>query len=622
MGELKHGFGAAKMNKDADERTVPKGEYRNALNIQVVTSDGSDVGTMQTLLGNNKINPDSSFTADLSNAKCVGVVSDEKSNKLYYFIQDNVNYTDYILEYNSDLNEIKPIVVDKYRVVVEVTESSGLGPSSDINTSLIIGDLGSATGNITNVRPGMSIQGSFLLGGLFPGVITLHGMGLIVIRMEPPLMSSNTTTGWKVFMDETKDNVNLFELGFGTLQGQTIDFRAKRALNFKGTRITGINVVNGVIYWTDGSTEPKKIIIDNFLKDITKGVSGTHESGEVHSFFNVYDRGGGLIQDTGISTDFRKQPHYLKEEHITVIKKSPLHPPTLLLSNTSEGRLSSNGVSVLDSYIDTESFVDFDGENLPPGTIKNVVFNGNPSYVVGDQLLLRKSTAFTPQDLNNYEIIIEIIEMQVQAIEILAKVKIISIQTLATNALNSSDVIVPAKFFSTLQQEKPLYEMKFAKFAYRYKYQDNQYSPYSPFSEPAFLPGDFSYAPIDGYNLGMVNTLRSVYVMDFVPDHDTIPKDVIEVDILYKESNSTNVYNVKTIKYGEDEWIARGSDLNTGSFPARTSGRVHITSEMVRSSVASNQLLRPWDNVPRTALAQEVVGNRIVYANYKQNYNL
>ena len=38
MPELKHGFGAAKMNKDADERIVPNGEYRDALNIEIVTS--------------------------------------------------------------------------------------------------------------------------------------------------------------------------------------------------------------------------------------------------------------------------------------------------------------------------------------------------------------------------------------------------------------------------------------------------------------------------------------------------------------------------------------------------------------------------------------------------------
>jgi len=33
-------------------------------------------------------------------------------------------------------------------------------------------------------------------------------------------------------------------------------------------------------------------------------------------------------------------------------------------------------------------------------------------------------------------------------------------------------------------------------------------------------------------------------------------------------------------------------------------------------------LLRSWDAVPRSAVAQEVVGNRLVYGNYKQNYDL
>ena len=35
-----------------------------------------------------------------------------------------------------------------------------------------------------------------------------------------------------------------------------------------------------------------------------------------------------------------------------------------------------------------------------------------------------------------------------------------------------------------------------------------------------------------------------------------------------------------------------------------------------------NQLLRSWDNVPKKALAQEITGNRIVYGNYEQNYDI
>ena len=52
MPELKRNFSAAKMNKDLDERLIPPGQYRDALNVQVATSDGSNVGSLQTLLGN------------------------------------------------------------------------------------------------------------------------------------------------------------------------------------------------------------------------------------------------------------------------------------------------------------------------------------------------------------------------------------------------------------------------------------------------------------------------------------------------------------------------------------------------------------------------------------------
>ena len=41
------------MNKDLDERLVPNGEYRDALNIEVSTSEDSDIGTVQNILGNS-----------------------------------------------------------------------------------------------------------------------------------------------------------------------------------------------------------------------------------------------------------------------------------------------------------------------------------------------------------------------------------------------------------------------------------------------------------------------------------------------------------------------------------------------------------------------------------------
>lgn len=594
MTELKHGFGAAKMNKDADERTVPNGEYRDALNVQIVTSDGSNVGTLQTLLGNSKIN--STFQGTLSShAKCVGSVADEANNKIYYFVSDNVNYTDYIFEHTIN-GSLKPIVVDKYRTTVVVSDTSSGTAANPINRIFKVANLDSG------IRPGMSVV------GMFSVVFQIN----LSDQLKIVEMKDSGSGYWDILTDAYSTAVSS-STSLDTTTGVSLTLHADRALNFEGNQITGINVIDETIYWTDGSTEPKKININNVE---------THHHGLQHTKFIVRDNNNNPIVDsTSLLIDFRENPDYLREEHLTVIKKSPLYPPTLLFSNTSDFRFSDGGASVLTSDFSANFAIDADGELLETGSVLNITFDNTiPNYRVGDKLLLSRDNNYEESlDLSSYELIVEILEYNTT--NGAAKIKIIFI----ANTLPGHVFAIPQTdlFYSMLQQEKPLYEFKFPRFAYRYKYQDDQYSCYSPFSEPAFLPGVFNYVPKDGYNMGMVNTLRSLYVMDFVPDQDTLPRDVVAIDIVYKESNSNNVYVVETIEYGDDEWVARGSDINTeASTYSRTKGALLITSEMVKAAVASNQLLRPWDNVPRAAKAQDMVGNRIVYANYKQNYNL
>ena len=52
MPEVIHNFTSGKMNKDLDERLVPNGEYRDSLNLEISTSESSNVGSLQTVLGN------------------------------------------------------------------------------------------------------------------------------------------------------------------------------------------------------------------------------------------------------------------------------------------------------------------------------------------------------------------------------------------------------------------------------------------------------------------------------------------------------------------------------------------------------------------------------------------
>ena len=111
MPEIKNTFLKARMNKDLDERLIPKGEYRDAMNIQVTTSEGSDVGTVQNILGNSLV----SGNLVPSDCKCIGAIADEKNDKLYWFVKRefNANHTNFeaILEYSIE-HGIIPVLVD------------------------------------------------------------------------------------------------------------------------------------------------------------------------------------------------------------------------------------------------------------------------------------------------------------------------------------------------------------------------------------------------------------------------------------------------------------------------------------------------------------------------------
>ena len=52
MPEIKNTFLKSKMNKDLDARILPNGEYRDAKNVSVSRSEGSDVGSLENVLGN------------------------------------------------------------------------------------------------------------------------------------------------------------------------------------------------------------------------------------------------------------------------------------------------------------------------------------------------------------------------------------------------------------------------------------------------------------------------------------------------------------------------------------------------------------------------------------------
>ena len=55
MPQVENTFLKSKMNKDLDSRILPNGEYRDAQNLQVSRSQGSEVGEFENVLGNQAL---------------------------------------------------------------------------------------------------------------------------------------------------------------------------------------------------------------------------------------------------------------------------------------------------------------------------------------------------------------------------------------------------------------------------------------------------------------------------------------------------------------------------------------------------------------------------------------
>ena len=90
MPEIKNTFLKGKMNKDLDDRLVPEGEYRDALNITVSQSDGSDVGAVENIKNHSPISI--SFYYPESGVKVIGSIFDERTDTLYWFATNNTDH--------------------------------------------------------------------------------------------------------------------------------------------------------------------------------------------------------------------------------------------------------------------------------------------------------------------------------------------------------------------------------------------------------------------------------------------------------------------------------------------------------------------------------------------------
>jgi len=340
-------------------------------------------------------------------------------------------------------------------------------------------------------------------------------------------------------------------------------------LNFSLTKpITGISVIENLLFWTDYNNQPRKI-------NISLTSNGTY---------------------------------YTSESDISVAKYNPYQPIGLL---NKMSRVTTGLTGAVLSIADTTgikkgmSVIEYGNNDLQPQDyvyVTNIVANTSVTLnvstvtgVVNGDIIYFLSTTMTGKEIT----------------------------------YNFND---EAYNVNTWPGDPDYLESRFVRFSYRFEFDDGEYSLMAPFTPITFIPKQKGFFLEDDEDASyrstivefMENGVQNIELL--IPFPDTLNNvqpgvgasyKIKALDILYKESDATAVKVVDTINYDDrDEfgapWTATtNSNIYTYDYQSRKPFR----------TLPTNQTVRVYDKVPVKAFAQETAGNRIIYGNFLDKYS-
>ena len=507
MPEIKNNFLGSKMNKDIDDRLMPNNEYRNAINLQINRSEGSDVGTLQNVLGNNlavdfynvvkvTLNGGADFTPTL---ECIGVLADDSNNDIYIFL---TNYS----------GTIYSPTARNYIYVYN-------------NTQL--------------AAPPYSTNPILLASGAF--------------------------------------------LNFSTQ-----------------SPIYGINLIEDLLFWTDNRNQPRKINVRNASENTA---------------------------------------YYINEEQISVAKLSPLYTPELfkysdfnipLLTSGTVGAVSGTGpytATITPSPVFASSLLTVGmtiyatpgTSSFTSGVVTSIATAGLnvASFVVSSDVIFTIGNV-TSLDLKQYETTMYDV-----------------VSPYLPNSTTTLPYSNPNPYLINDYPGDPAYlESRYARFSYRYKFEDNEYSIMGPFTQIAYIPkqdGYFLYNAASpaindeesAYRSTIVsfmqNKVNNILLQIALPSPANEVKSlckIVEIEILYKEADSIIVSVVDSIP------TSPGTVEDPNFWNSTEEVYVYnYQSKKPFKTLPERDVIRVNDITPVKAMSQEVAGNRVIYGNYQDKYS-
>ena len=331
-------------------------------------------------------------------------------------------------------------------------------------------------------------------------------------------------------------------LSYTTLvQGSFLNFAKNKEF-----KITGVNLIEGLLFWTDNRNQPRKINVNRALNT---------------------------------------QNYYTTETQISVAKYAPVDSITLYtkIVTTSSGTSTANTVNVTNpvGIVPGMTLITSDISGADFCTVVSV----NSNTVTFYQNL--------PTVINNNT---ELTFLK------------------STMSDKADDPAWPG--------DPDFLEDKYVRFSYRFKYDDNEYSLMAPFTQIAYIPKQKGFFvagdETDAYRSTVLNWFEN-YINNIelvVPFPDKVidlanSYKITEIDILYKESDSTAVKVFETIPL---------SSINLQLFGDKNYYIQPYRSQKPYKTLPEDQTIRVYDKVPVRAKAQESAGNRIIYGNYYDKY--
>jgi len=353
-----------------------------------------------------------------------------------------------------------------------------------------------------------------------------------------------------------------FVYAYNILSNQRVKLLQGSFLNFSTNRpIIGANLLENLLFWTDNRNQPRKINID-------------------------------LATSNGVS-------YYNTEDKISVAKYNPYQSPELIrevssnvyettMYDVASELLPTSGTLTVNGTFTNETEIDVDAK---------AGFIADGSTVIGDGITPGTVVVDFNEGAGTLEVNIA--------------------QDFTDNAILSFQE--PNPYYNANFPGDPQYlEDKFVRFSYRFKFIDGEYSIIAPFTQEAFIPkqdgyfldGDEKQTTLSTVVDFMENKVNKIDLQIPLPvSSDNLQSSylITDIDIIYKESDSTVVQVVETIP--------------VSSITGNVSTYIYsYVSQKPYKTLPSDEITRVYDKVPVKALGQEVASNRVIYSNFQNKH--